>query len=322
MKKFILLWAGIFLSVVFIPLLSGTSPEGAADKKEAPPETARNTSNEISVYMADSGKTETMTLRDYIIGATGAEMPAAFEHDALCAQALCSLTLAVYYSGRPDNSAPGSAAISTDPAVHQAYMSVKEMKKKWGGDFEKYYEKLCAATDEILTYVITYDGEPIVAAFHAVSPGKTESAENVWKNAVPYLVSVDSAGDSFSPKFTSSLTVSADEFSEKLGLSRMDEDTDIPGETVYSDAGTLLSVKLGGKTFTGQQIREAFGLQSNAIKISSKDGEITFSVKGYGHGVGLSQYGADYYARQGMNWREIIAHYYPGTEITDRIEYG
>ncbi len=183
---------------------------------------------------------------------------------------------------------------------------------------EENYGKILDAVDEVIGYVIAYEEEPAAAAFHAVSPGRTESAENVWGDEIPYLVSVESEGDSVSPKFRSSLTVNAKEFGAKLGLDTEDPPEEWLGDTEYTEAGTLLSVQIGGKTFTGQELRRIFGLQSAAFTVSFDGTAFTFDVKGWGHGVGMSQYGADYLARHGMTWREIIAHYYPGTEIVER----
>ena len=129
---------------------------------------------------------------------------------------------------------------------------------------------------------------------------------------------MESAGDSVSPKYKSSLTVNAKELKAKLGLETEEAPEDWFGEPAYSEAGTLLSVEVAGKTFTGQELRRVFGLQSAAFTVDCDGDVFTFSVRGYGHGVGLSQYGADYYARQGLTWREILAHYYPGTSIVER----
>ena len=249
---------------------------------------------------------------------TAAEMPVSFAHDALCAQALASLTYALYQQKHPKAALSDGAAVSTDPAVYQAYWTTDEMRERWGDDFTDNYEKICRAVDEVIGYEIVYEDEPVAAAFHAISPGRTESAENVWGAEIPYLVSVESEGDSVSPKYRSTLTVNAKELKAKLGLEADGEPEDWFGEPEYSEAGTLLTVEIAGKEFTGQELRRLLGLQSAAFTIDCDGDTVTFSVKGYGHGVGLSQYGADYYARQGMTWREIIGHYYPGTSIAER----
>lgn len=329
MKKLLCIWLSVALSMIFVPLISYNAGMGAEHSgaqqlsNSAEGESAGADENfPISVFMADSESVETMPLRDYLICALAGEMPAAYEPAALSAQALASLTLVMrlYGTGR-DDSLKG-AVISTDSKKHQSYMSVEAMRERWGDDFQKYYDKLSAAVDEIFNFEITYKGEPILAAFHAISAGKTEDASNVWLSGEDYLISVESEGDSFSPKFASSLSVSAAEFSQKLSselpVKFSGEPSGWLGESEYTPAGTLKSIKICETSVTGAGLREIFGLRSAAITLSFSEDSFKFNVKGYGHGVGLSQYGADYYARQGMGWREIIAHYYPGTQISER----
>lgn len=313
MKKYLILWLIITLTITIVPISVFGLPDNN-DKREDITEDE----GKIKVYIADEDRVEDMTFRDYLIGALAGEMPAVYEHDALCAQALCSKTLAVYLSEKyaGDESLKG-AAISTDPAKHQAYMSIEQMKEKWGGGFDGYYKNLCDAVDEVKDYLITYDGETALAAFHAVSPGRTEDAENIWQSSIPYLVSVESFADRTSPDHSSTLTVSSEEFCEKLGIKNKDEDQ--TGEVTKSKTGTVLSMKIGKKRFTGLEIRNLFGLRSAVFDLTFEDGSYTFNVKGYGHGVGLSQYGANCLAKDGWSWREIIEHYYPGTEITEQI---
>lgn len=297
---------------------SAVPPNGSDVESAAPTEAVQPSGDTIRVYFPDRDAAEEMSLRDYIVGVTAAEMPVSFESDALCAQALASLTYTLYQQKHPKNKLTDGAEISTDPAVYQAFWTTEEMRDRWGDEFEENYGKICRAVDEVIGYEIVYEDEPAAAAFHAVSPGKTESAENVWGSEIPYLVSVESAGDRVSAKYKSSLTVNAKELKAKLGLETEEAPEDWFGEPDYSEAGTLLSVDVAGKTFTGQELRRIFGLQSAAFTVDCDGDVFTFSVRGYGHGVGLSQYGADYYARQGLTWREILAHYYPGTEIMER----
>lgn len=321
MKKFMLLWLAVTVALgtaVSCRFRQPAVPEETASEESVPETTEAEEKEEVPVYVSADEEVRNIPLREYIIGATAGEMPAVYEHDALCAQALASLTLTVYFSERTDGD---EAVISTDPAHHQAYMTVEEMQKKWGDDFDLYYQKLEDAADEILPYVITYKGETAMAAFHAISPGRTESALNVWDDDIPYLTPVDSSFDERSPRFSSSVPVSADEFREKLGLS---EDTRIDPEhfdTEVTDSGTVKKVTIGGKEFTGAFLRTAFSLRSAAFTVTAQDGGVVFSVRGYGHGVGLSQYGADCLAREGKTWREILAYYYPGTKIEKRSPF-
>lgn len=325
MKKYIALAIAVAIAMVAIPAGMNAGTGESLQTEEKTSAAQQNTEDEkkeetITVFMADTGEAIELSMRDYIISALAAEMPAVYEEAALRAQALASVTLARYMAiHNKNNSELEGAVISTDSKKYQAYMSTEQMKERWGESFEEYYKRLTEAVDEVLPFEITYNGEPITAAFHAISSGTTERAENVWGREVDYLINVESEGDSLSPGYRSTLTVSPEELKETLELEPDDDDyAGWLGEGTYSDAGTLLNIDICNKNFTGAGLREAFDLRSAAIKISFDGEGFVFDVTGYGHGVGMSQYGADYYARQGYTWREIIRHYYPGTEITER----
>lgn len=292
---------------------SGEEVENAQNAAE------KEDNQSISVFLSAQGKTENMSMRDYIIGAVGAEMPASYGEEALKAQALAAVTFAVYTkNGGKDPSAQG-ADISDDSSRHQGYISKKDMQEKWGDAFDIYYSKIEQAVDEVIDKVITYNGEPIMAAYHAISAGKTESAENMWGSDVPYLVSVDSEGDKNSPRYSSEESFSLSELKEALksidGIDFDNADEDFIKIKNVTDSGTVTRVSVGGKSMTGIEIRSLLKLRSPVFSVEYEDGEYVFSVKGYGHGVGMSQYGASVLAKQGKSYTEIIEHYYPGTKI-------
>lgn len=291
-----------------------TTPSVPSDK--TPNSNTTKSDEKIRVWFPEEKKTVETDLRSYLICATAGEMPAAYEPEALRAQALAAATL-VRRLIREGNVIDGSdgAVIAADPGTNQAYMSEDEMQKRWGDDYEKWHSRIADAVDAVIDYEIVYNGEPILAAFHAISSGTTENAENVWGKSIPYLTEVESAGDKLAPNYASSVTVSEGELKSALGIESDKSGAELIKDTRYTSAGTLTSVDIGGKNFTGAELRKAFSLRSGNIKFETADGNITLSVVGYGHGIGMSQYGADYYARQGCTWREIIAHYYPGTEI-------
>ena len=318
MKKYLYLLLSVTLSLIICPLgvytVSGMSSGKAPYNKEE----SLSESEIIKVFRADTGNVEEMNFRDYIIGVVAAEMPAEFHSEALSALAVSASTLARknFLEGE-DNSLSG-AVISTDPAIHQAYMTKDEMEEKWGKDFGKYYEKIAEAVDKSIGYSVTYEGELITAAYHAMSTGITESAENVWSGEIPYLTEVKSEGDRLSPRYETTASVSNEEFIRIMseeGADFSDSDKIHIKDALYTKAGTLRSVTIGKRTFSGEKLRQLFNLRSPAIEISTDEKEVTFTVRGYGHGVGLSQYGADYYAKQGMTWEEIIKHYYKGVDI-------
>lgn len=301
--------------------------ESESESESKVPETtqkdiSQSTEETIRIYLSDEKKAVTLSLRDYIIGVVAAEMPAAYEAEALKAQAAASITLARRkMQTETDNGELDGAVITTNSKKDQGYMSVEKMHERWGEEFDVYYEKIASAVDEVYSCQIEYEGEPIIAAFHAISTGKTECAENVWAEKKDYLVSVESEGDKLSATYESTLSLSADKLKKYLkdakGFECSGKESEWIGECEYTDAGTLISAEICGEKFTGAELREILSLRSAAMEIEYKDSEFVFTVRGYGHGVGLSQYGADYYARQGYSWQEIIAHYYPGTQIAE-----
>ncbi len=320
MKNFIVLYLVTALCMFSVPfctvkLLEGSSRYG--ELHTAKENYERGDYTTISVYLADEQKAVTMDFREYIIGVVAAEMPVVFHSEALSAGAVCAATLARknQMSGKSDELS--GAVISTDSTKHQAFMNTDEMKKRWEDKFPEYYKKLCDAVDKAIDYSITYEGELITAAYHAVSPGKTENSGNVWTASIPYLVSVDSPGDSLSPKYADQVKLTSEEFMRCLEKKcTMSEDkSSWFSEEKYSDAGTLLKIKIGNKIFTGEELRDIFSLRSACITFNITDEGVLIETKGYGHGVGLSQYGADYLARQGYSWQEIITHYYTGVSI-------
>lgn len=299
-------------------ITNAAAPEATGVSAEKDTENRTVSTEKIRVWFPSEKKTVETDLRSYLICVTAGEMPAAYEIEALKAQALAAATL-VRRLVKEGNIAEGSdnASVTADAAVNQAYMSEDEMKKRWGGDYEKWHSRLEEAVDAVINYEIEYNGEPILAAFHAISSGVTEDAENVWGKSIPYLRSVESAGDKLAPSYASSVTLDDSEIKKVLGIESDRPVRELIKNARYTSAGTLTRVSVGDKEFTGEQLRKAFSLRSSSIRFGFSDGKTTLSVTGYGHGIGLSQYGADYYARQGCSWREIIAHYYPDTQIKE-----
>lgn len=270
----------------------------------------------ISVFMTDNSKAETLKMRDYIIGTVSAEVPASYDTEAIKAQALAAVTFAEYRKSLGGDANIGGADISDDSSMHQGYITKEEMEEKWGEAFDAYYEKIAEAVDEVLGEVITYDEKPIMAAYHAISSGQTESAEVMWGDDIPYLQSVDSEWDEDSTRFSSEVIFSSQELAEIVG-GDSSEYSQVKIKST-SDVGTVLEIEIFGVSMTGMEARKLLGLRSPVFDVSYEDGEYVFSVKGYGHGVGMSQNGANCMAQDGCTYKEIISHYYKGTEITKR----
>ncbi len=314
MKNLLLLVLTYTLLITFVPLIT----YGTISDFQHYNNTERESNDTIRVFLAGENTAVDMNFREYITGVVAAEMPAEFHEEALSALTCAAATLARLKMQSDGDESLKGAVISTDPEKHQAYITKEEMKKRWKNDFDTYYAKLTAAVDKAIDYSLTYNGKLITPAYHAMNTGMTEDAENVWSNSAPYLVSVKSPGDITAPEYETKITLSFDEFRERMeenGAKTGDDITKWLGESDYTKAGTLKNITIGGKDFSGAKLREIFSLRSAAITLSmTKDG-VTLLTRGYGHGVGLSQYGADYLANEGFTWQEILKHYYTGVEI-------
>ena len=244
-------------------------------------------------------------LEEYVVGVVAAEMPAAFPEEALKAQAVAARTYQVRQM-----QAAGRDKVIYD--VGQAYITIEGQKKKWGDNCPFYAAKIRKAVRDTAGEIMVYEGEPILAAFHAQSAGETEDAVHVWNNEVPYLKSVESSADRKAPQNETTEVFSERELKEILGSA----DVKILSRT---DAGYVKEVQIGERVFSGREVREKLGLRSTNFGIEKKEGEIQFTTYGYGHGVGMSQYGASYLAEEGKNYHEILRHYYQGIDF-EKIE--
>ncbi len=270
---------------------------------------------EFRVLISETGEIEEVSRRDYLFSTVAAEIGPDAPLEALKAQTVASYTYLLYRKNENKNE---KYDITDSPETDQKYVNRADLAEKWGQNAEKYAENLNRAIDETLDYIITDDGgEPILAAYHAVSSGKTESAKNVWGEDYPYLQSVESIGDLLSPDYLSVRTFTEAELAEKLAdYAALEGDAaKWIGSADYSEAGTVLSYKFGGEQISGENIRRALSLRSAAFDVSYKEGTFTFNVKGFGHGVGMSQYGARYLASTGSSFVEILSHYYTGCKM-------
>lgn len=256
---------------------------------------------------------EINNLDEYIIGVLAAEMPVSFEEEALKAQAVAART----YAYRRIDSINDEIDYTK---IGQAYNSVDEMKQKWGDNFGEYYNKMKNAVYSTSGIIITYDNEPIEAVFHSTSAGMTETAENVWGTNLPYIQSVESSFDENAPNFIYTTTISNDEFIQKIydKLNNVDKTQIIPTFNIKttSEAGYVLEVEVCGQTISGSDIRTMFNLRSTNFTITKNEDNIKFTTKGYGHGAGLSQYGANFMALDGSDYIDILNHYYYNIQLT------
>ena len=273
-----------------------------------------------SLRVLDGETVRQMNMGEYLVGVVRAEMPASFEPEALKAQAVAARTYTLYKLQTGGNHGD-TADICTDHTCCQAYAGEESARANWGENADRYEAKVEAAVRDTDGEAILYGGVPILAVFHSSSPGLTRAAGEVWVNDLPYLQAVSSpeAGDRV-PNYYSRVEFTEDELRAKL-LAAFPE-ADLSGgmadwlkAPAADSAGTVGTVDLGGVTVKGTQVRSALGLRSACFTWEAQEGKMVFFVTGYGHGVGLSQYGANAMAAAGADYREILTHYYTGVTV-------
>ena len=314
MKKVILIIVAVLLVTVLIPLFTYIRN----GKYEKPTPEAEEM---LSVYIKDEDRVTGMSKSQYLKEVVSAEMPADFEIEALKAQAVAARSYlesrrgTYKKSGTPDEHK--GAEICTDSTHCKAWISETKRKELWGNDADKNWDKISRAVTETEGQIITYNGEVISAVFHSTSSGKTEASKDVWGGDKPYLVSVDSPGDKESPKYKSNLEITLSEFKKiaEENIPGVDFSKGIIDGIKRSGAGGITEVSVGGVRIHGTKLRSIYGLRSTNANIEIRDDKVIFDVTGYGHGVGMSQYGANYMAKNGKNYREILTTYYQGTKI-------
>ena len=321
-----LLTALPLLPAMFIrPAEPHTTPPAAAQDGAFSTTEPPDVENAAVYHVLNIGTGEIMEipLREYLIGAVGAEMPPSFAPEALKAQAVAAHTYAerqcMLASGRKELK---GADFSNDPALYQACLTEDEQRERWGTHYALYHDRIAAAVDAVQGELLCYDDAPIIAAFHAISSGRTESAEHVWGSEIAYLCSVESDADCSAPDYETAVVLGAEEVREKLlaahaGLTLGSDPAGWFGAPEVTEAGTVLRLQAGDGIFTGQELRGIFGLRSAAFTVDFAEGQFTFTVHGFGHDVGMSQYGADAMAQEGKSYREILAYYYPGAELRE-----
>lgn len=253
-----------------------------------------------------NGLITNIEIEEYVIGVVGAEMPASFDEEALKAQAVIARTYAV--------STLNKGKILTDNSSTQNYKDNSELKKMWGSNYDKYYNKIKNAVSDTKGIYLTYNGKIIDAVYHSTSNGQTENAEYVWGTSKPYLVSVSSIYDTSNKSFNYEKFIAYTDLSKKLN---MDINFDTNFNVISKTVGDRIDkIQINDKTYTGVDLRNLLGLRSADFEISKEENGISFKTKGYGHGVGLSQYGANGMAKAGYNYEQILTHYYTGVKLT------
>ena len=259
----------------------------------------------------EDGSVKIMELEDYIRGVVLAEMPASFEEDALKAQAIAARTYVLRRLVVGDKHSQG--VICTQYTCCQAYLTDEEYLQTRGN--RKGLEKIAQAVNDTASLVVTYQGDFIEATYFACSGGRTEDALAVWGEQIPYLQAVDSAGETKGDIYNEELYFTAVEFAACLGRELTGSPKKWFGDAQYTSGGGVSYMSIGGVVYSGVQLRKILDLKSTLFEISATNEGVYIRSRGWGHRVGMSQYGADAMAMAGSDYRQILAYYYPGTVI-------
>ena len=324
MKKIILIIIVIVLIIFLIPILGtkrfkiiNDTVQSSADNKNYD----YKEYDTVKLLHTKTGEIEELQLDEYLLGVVSSEMPASFHEEALKAQAIVARTYTIY---KIKHSKHENADICDDSNCCQAWISKEDRFEKWNiEDRESNWEKIEKAVNDTKGKIITYNGEPINAFFHSNSGGVTDTAFSVWGGTnYPYLQAVATSGEDAYSQYNSEVILTKEEFISKMKEYHTDFNIDFESENSiqilnYTEGGRIDNIKIGNLELTGVEVRNIFSLKSAKFTIEIGEENIKFKVIGYGHGVGMSQTGADSIAKNGGNYEEIIKHFYTGVEISN-----
>jgi len=302
---------GILLPAVLFTAIQKYPKEEISATESTEQTTTNTVSYTESVYLPvllEDGSIQQMELDAYVTCVLLAEMPAEFEKDALMAQAVVARTYALRRQetgGKHDG-----AAVCTESSCCQAYCTPEAFLSR--GESGQMLEKIRGAVSETSGKILTYQGKLIEATYFSCSGGRTEDAAAVWGTDIPYLQAVDSPGEESANHYMDTITFSKSEFSERIGVTLSG---DWLGNITYTDGGGVDTIEIGDQVCLGTELRQKLGLRSTAFVITAVGDTVTITTKGFGHRVGMSQYGAEAMAVQGSNFKEILSYYYPGTKL-------
>lgn len=264
--------------------------------------------NTIYVSALVNNKKTDLSLEDYIVGVVSCEMPASFDIEALKAMSVATRTYALYKSERNK-----TLKTTTDD---QCYIDESAMKEKWKNNFDKYYNKINNAVNDTKGEYMTYNDKTIIAFYFSISNGKTENVENVFSQKLDYLVSVDSSWDKRNNSNEKNIKMKVSDFLKKLNIN----DNKINNIKIdRSNTNRINNIKINNKNYKGTKFRSLLNLKSTDIEIKYDNDYVYIHTVGYGHGVGMSQYGANYMAQDGYKYDDILKHYYKGVKIVNKI---
>ncbi len=314
------------LTIMLVPLITMQKEDGVKPTAAgfvSMPESTNSAEKEfvyntyVRLYDIESDKIEKVELRDYIYGVVAGECPMLYHEEAIKAQIVAAKTYTLY---RMKANAGEEYDVTTEPETSQKYISREKAYENWGSAAEEYNQKLESLLNEVYDYCILYKDEPILAVYHAISAGKTEDCKNVWNSALPYLVPVLSEGDKLVDGYLSEQKLTLAEANGILKAEGITATELAKAKLDRTDSGNVLKATIGEKSITGASIAKMFSLRSNNFDLTLTDTHLTFTVRGYGHQVGMSQNGANYFAKQGSAFSEILTHYYSGTEVAKYVQ--
>lgn len=332
-NRFVFFYAFFCFILVILFIIYGKSLDKKEDEQNIPKkvnekteEIKIDTGQKIKVKITDTGEIREMTVNEYLVGVLPAEMPPDYEEEALKAQAVVART---YLYQKMSNNSHKDVDICDNPSHCQAYYSYNKLMNAWEKTKHydkqtrsKYYEKIKKVVKDTENIVVTYDGEYIKAFFHACSAGKTEDVSAIWGEVeIPYLKAVESIEDKNYKNYSSQVKLTkkqiVDKINEKLDkkCSNKNETKDFIKIVEYTKSGRVKYIEIGGEKYKATELRTALDLRSTNFTIEEDTEKIIFNVKGNGHGVGMSQVGADYLAKEGKNYEDIIKHYYTGVNL-------
>ena len=330
MKRVVLFSAFALLLIFGLPLLLYTpkaEPAPAPEDSAAPEPTAPSpepsaepvADSAILLTVQREGTAEPLTMAEYLPLALAGEMPASFQPEALRAQAVALRSYALYYQAERKSAHP-EADICGDAGCCAAMASLPALKEAWGENFAAYYDKICAAVRDTDGQYLVWEETPALTVFHASSAGRTEAGSALGMPR-PYLLSVETPEtDETVKNLLSSVEVSDGEFQRAVRSLAPEAEfsggrESWLGETSLDTAGRVTALEIGGVRLSGLAIRQLFGLRSTDFTLEPTESGFVFHVRGYGHGLGMSQYGAELMARDGAGYADILRHFYPGTEL-------
>lgn len=339
MKKRLFIFTICFALMLLLPVISAKNGIAISGESSGANEKATERSSEKSpagsgaaeeddrvfrILDTSSGEITEIPDREFCVGALCYELAPSFEPETLKAQTVALYThfCRLRKAARSDTENSSGADFSADLSAGEFYYSDSQLREKWGSMYDEGIEEIRSAVDDVYSLVLTDEnGELIDAAYHAISSGATENAKDIFGKADSHLISAASPGDCFAPDYITQKRLSAEELF--IGLSELDgsiqkEDIDESRINVKkrTAAGAVLDISFGGCKFSGDEIRRKFGLRSADFDLEIRADDCIFTVRGYGHGVGMSQWGAQAMALQGADFREILCHYYHDIRIT------